>query len=508
VLQETEYRADARSTSKPHVTRRIISGLTKVLERHRFALAAFLIPLTIRAIPEIIAGPYPIGYDTIGSYVPFMYDWAGGNFKQQFNPLIGGWIVYAIFGVVYISSHVDPVLLAKISAPALYGVLGFSQYFFSRKVLNWKTSKSLLFVIITSIYFVSLRVSWDLFRNTLALVILFPSLVVNNNLSNHRRVALLSVLVWLVVATHLLVGTLLLGIMIFQILELRGHRLPRTLAILPGGLQFTTSLAGFQLQGTNLFTLQNSAAEPLASYAFLIYIILPLLPMATFGFRQVRNKLLRYWTLVCIVGVVISTTPIATSSEIVTSDRWALMTCIPIAIFAVEGFTRLNLRYKTIHITVNRTLQASWISLILVLSVSFLILPAAQALPYFDYFAPTSMLQSTVPLQDSQSIVAAINWLSINGKPSAAIMADHAMYGWFREYFHGNISVISFVPGITLQQELEQTLQKGYTNVYTIWWVDHLGLYGEPTVPVGFALAHMEDRIGVFIYVQSSATSA
>src|SRR5713226_9737751 len=48
---------------------------TKILE-HRFALLAFLIPLGIRAIPEIIAGPYPIGYDSIASYVPLMHTWA------------------------------------------------------------------------------------------------------------------------------------------------------------------------------------------------------------------------------------------------------------------------------------------------------------------------------------------------------------------------------------------------------------------------------------------------
>ncbi len=41
----------------------------------RFGLAAFLIPLAIRSIPEIIVGPYPVGWDTIAFYVPDTLDW-------------------------------------------------------------------------------------------------------------------------------------------------------------------------------------------------------------------------------------------------------------------------------------------------------------------------------------------------------------------------------------------------------------------------------------------------
>jgi hypothetical protein len=48
----------------------IPAGLLSGLRRHKFGLAAFLIPLFIRSIPEILVGPYPIGWDTITFYVP------------------------------------------------------------------------------------------------------------------------------------------------------------------------------------------------------------------------------------------------------------------------------------------------------------------------------------------------------------------------------------------------------------------------------------------------------
>jgi hypothetical protein len=45
----------------------------------KFGLAAFLIPLCIRAVPEIIVGPYHVGFDTIAFYAPNTLDWAMGK---------------------------------------------------------------------------------------------------------------------------------------------------------------------------------------------------------------------------------------------------------------------------------------------------------------------------------------------------------------------------------------------------------------------------------------------
>jgi hypothetical protein len=57
-----------------------------MLRSSRFALAAFLIPLFIRSIPEILVGPYPIGWDTIAFYVPNTLDWATGKTEFQSAP--------------------------------------------------------------------------------------------------------------------------------------------------------------------------------------------------------------------------------------------------------------------------------------------------------------------------------------------------------------------------------------------------------------------------------------
>ncbi len=58
--------------------------LQRGLYHYRFGLVAFLIPLMVRAIPEIIVGPYPVGFDTIAFYVPNTLDWAMGKIKYTY----------------------------------------------------------------------------------------------------------------------------------------------------------------------------------------------------------------------------------------------------------------------------------------------------------------------------------------------------------------------------------------------------------------------------------------
>src|SRR3989442_8701200 len=56
-----------------------VSRIISSIRRYKFALAAFLLPFTVRAIPEVIAGPYPIGWDIIAFYVPNTLDMAAGR---------------------------------------------------------------------------------------------------------------------------------------------------------------------------------------------------------------------------------------------------------------------------------------------------------------------------------------------------------------------------------------------------------------------------------------------
>ena len=477
----------------------LLNGCLDKLIRYRFFVVAFAIPLGIRALPEILAGPYPIGYDTIASYVPLMLDWGSGNLRG-FSPLIGGWLIFGVLGMMYSATRIDPILIAKAAGPVLYGILGVAEYFFARRSLGWEPKKCLLFLVITSFYFVSLRVSLDLFRNTLGTALLLLALAVGRDVKTPRNAIIFASLAWLVTATHLLVATLLFG-MIFIETVASPTQFRKVLLAIPGIAQYTVSLIGLTLGGVTTFSNGELTIPSVTPYVYLAYIFLPIIPMAALGFRRVRAPSLVQWLFVCGIGFVASTSSLALSVQLVSPDRWALMMIIPLGAYACSGISRWTWRNHQ-RFRFPSTIFPAWIMIVLVMGLTFMILPASQAFPYYRYFEPTSMEQSTIPAQDSPNVINAIEWLSSNIRPSDGFMAHHAIYGWAREYFRASNPLIWYYPGTTLNEALQATIQLGYTRIYTVWWANGQGWYGQPSVPPGFLLVQRFGDFGVFLYTK------
>src|SRR3989441_4098729 len=134
-----------------------LESLGRMVRSYRFALAAFLLPLFIRSIPEILVGPYPIGWDTIAFYVPNTLDWAAG--KAGFIEILGtAPLMYMISVPIYLLTRVNPVWIFKIMGPVLYGCMAWALYRFLRVSLSWQGRQALGGVLLTSLYFVTLRI--------------------------------------------------------------------------------------------------------------------------------------------------------------------------------------------------------------------------------------------------------------------------------------------------------------------------------------------------------------
>lgn len=476
---------------------RVLFASRAFLIKNKFALASLLVPALIRAVPEIIAGPYPIGYDTITSYVPFMQDWSAVGIGSHFTSKAGGWLLFVLFGLAYSTARIDPLTIVKVAAPTLYGLLGFSEFIFAEKVLKWEKQKSFLLVSVASIYFVSLRISWDLFRNTLGLVLMLFALVVGTQQMSKKRLVGFSALILTVAFTHLLVATLLVSLVLIESIYNRLD-LGRILSTIPATIVCATSLIGFQAQGITAVGQGLNESGSLSLYAFSLYAFLPLLPMALLGRRMLHSSLMKWWLVICGFGLILGTTPVSISSQLVPPERWTLMMFLPLTVFSVEGFSRVR---KSVSLGGFRSLiRTGWILLLLVLFVGYAGLQAESAFPYYAYFVPTSMLQSTVPLHNSQDVVNSFQWLSANIQPGYTIMALNPIYGWAREYFTGNAVVIGYAPGTTFDAALHQTLEMGNTRIYTVWWANGQGWYSDPTPPAGFVLQHQSGQFGVFLY--------
>ena len=140
-------------------------------KRYIFPLLAFIIPLAVRIIPEILMGPYIVGFDTMGFYVPNTLLWLHNGINW------GNFIATApLFYLIYlpiISFGGSPVLALKMISPLLLGFLGLSIYTYAKKGLSWSPSKSVFVALLGTIYFVALRTSWDQLREELGLIFFF-----------------------------------------------------------------------------------------------------------------------------------------------------------------------------------------------------------------------------------------------------------------------------------------------------------------------------------------------
>ncbi len=67
----------------------IMRAVRAVLKRPKIPLLlSFLIPAVFRAIPEILAGPYPIGFDTVTWYAPIIAEAQRNGLGSAFNLII------------------------------------------------------------------------------------------------------------------------------------------------------------------------------------------------------------------------------------------------------------------------------------------------------------------------------------------------------------------------------------------------------------------------------------
>ena len=106
-------------------------------------------------------GPYPVGFDTIAFYVPNTLDWAAG--KAGFLEMLGtAPLMYMISVPAYLLLRVNPVWIFKIMGPVLYGAMILALFRFLQSGLGWGERRSLGGAVLTSLYFVTLRVGCDM----------------------------------------------------------------------------------------------------------------------------------------------------------------------------------------------------------------------------------------------------------------------------------------------------------------------------------------------------------
>jgi len=491
----------------------------RITKPETFPLLAFLLPLVMRAIPEILMGPYIVGFDTLGYYVPTTLVWLRDG--------VGFWSFLAMAPFFYAllmgftAVGVPIVASLKVLSPLLLGFLGVTVYFYANKTLAWSPKKSLLVVLFATLYFVALRVSWDMLRSELALIFLFVTLIFLKKDGNPlRNGVLLSLAMLSVVFAHQLIAVIMFAIVLVTIVRLYLNKeivgLRRLIACsVPAAALFllivyASYVSSSQFSVVSGFLGQSSegflALFGFASYTdlvvdtlgFLVFCYLPLLPLVVLGVKRFGSNLqLNAWVLCVFIALV---SAIANVFIAVLPYRWILLLMCPLAFYAAEGFAGLKVNAHKAGIGV----------MLATLSVSFMVLPNSLAFPYFGLFTlyvPSSMLQNTVSLSDSQDTVNALHWVRENMSSDARLLVHDVFYGWASL----TVNKSQLIPyGYDKPETVAHKLVENSSGsqLYLIWWVNGSGWHNEPTVSSAFGEVYESGRIAIFTYYASAYANA
>ena len=458
----------------------------ELIRRHKLALAAFLVPLSIRTIPEILSGPYPVGWDIVAYYIPSTIDIASGS-MNLWEIITSAPTLYAIAVPVYFLTKANLVLIFKVLGPILYGLLGWSIFWFCQRRLHWSGSKALYSVLFISTYFVTLRISWDAYHMELglALFLLGESIteVPDSIKSTLGKVSLLS----LAVLSNQLVGVIVVGT---QFATLLRPSIRRNLRLIP--FQFPpVALFLFILYATMQTSIGPglSVLGPVASasnlttnLSFSFYGYIFVFPLLLFGFKLRERSVFAPWIILCGIGLVLSLLPGHVFQDI--GYRWVLLLSLPLLIIAYEGYSKL--RVSSAFMT-RKWAGLLRVAVLICLSSSatlYAVLPAQSALPFYTMFpqyVPSSMVQSSLPTSDYPNVVNAMLWVDSHLSSDSVLITQQAFYGWARSYLSPDKQVVNSLLA-SPNSVIGET--ESFTHVFTIWWVSGTGWF-QSSSPVG-----------------------
>jgi len=476
-----------------------------------YSVLSIFIPLFVRALPEVFMGSYLVGFDTIAYYVPTVWRWVNHSFS--FWEFFGS--APLIYFLTYVSAlaGVPLTVSLKILPPVLYGVLSFAIFSFAVKSLEWPCRRGLFVSMFSTLYFVGLRVSWDMLRCVLGLIFLFFLLrFLHECLRGFRwrLFGVLSVLGVFVVLAHQLVSVILFVIVSVLVLEnfmkgLYSFAFKLFAACVPAFVLFIVIVyadyvvlpgynGDFVVMGLsdwlNLMGYSSTVDMTVHTICFLFFCYLPILPLIFMGARRFRGLEFKVWVAWCFVGMLLPFfSPFAPLGY-----RWVLLLNFPFAFFAIEGFRKINRRFF-------KGFFAVFLSL---LSFSFVFLPAEMAFPYFNFFLqyfPSSMLQNSVSLRDCEDVVKALKWVDDNVGYNSVLMVHDAFYGWALLYT-GKVEILRY--GYADPESFASNLTgKGYRRLYLVWWIPGLGWHGQACLPSSFTMVYRAGRMAVYEFKAS-----
>ena len=407
-------------------------------EKHA-ALVVFILCIALRAAPELIAYPYPIGYDVINYYIPTVT-----NFEDKWDIVSKQFPLYVTFlYIVSITTGLPAYSVIVAVIIAMTGIFGVSIFYLGRTLLKLGISHSVFIAIFAILQLAVLRTTWDFHRDIFALTtMIFVFSLLSRNNAGWKPLALILGLTTLTVAADRMVGALFsVSVAVYAIVTRRRDiALTGILAIamfyvLAVSTQSTPDIK--TITSTEIPQNNKELKEfynPIDLLLFFIVVNGLLLAAAAIGFLNIKNTLLKIPLLVCLMG---SFSWLAfPENRYLLADRWIILAGIFLSVFAGYGILHLirNMRRRF-------TIAGCILGAFAVLGVSFAIIPHHSATALYgiiglhsEHLPPLTMQFNSIDVEDNDELLSAIAWINKNTEQDALIVGQNHWRGFMELY--------------------------------------------------------------------------
>ena len=401
----------------------------------------FLLGCFLRIIPDLIAYPYPVGYDIINYYIP-LADKLNTIFQNdsfQFYP----YLLYTFKSFIPLNPQGLMISLSSIT----YGIFSVSIYLLL-KGLNLKPA---LFMTLFILFQISaLRTTWDLQKDILALS--FTFLIIYLILEDRKayffniRIILFGIIISLVILTLLtdnMIGFLLIiSLSIYFAIKKDIKYIISLTIIIISIISFLVVVDNTKNDSlinsiNHILTgniKENENYTPLNLGILFIMMNILSLPLFIYGLKYLHELLLYIPLSMALLGSF--TWIVLPYSAILLPDRWIIISGIFMSIFSSYGLIRLFSNYKD---KPNYKILLPIMSFYIIIGLFYMILPYDYAFPiygifaeYTHFFVPSTMQFNSINIVDNKDLSIAIDWLNNHTNPKSIIYGDSYLSGWMK----------------------------------------------------------------------------
>jgi hypothetical protein len=401
-------------------------------------LIVFSVALVLRLIPEILAYPYPIGYDVINYYLPILknFDDYSATISNQFPLYIS--LIHTISSTM----NVDPRIVITSAVVLLYGLFSLVILSISNKLLHLDNLQSVFLSIFVIFQFSVLRTSWDLHKDLFAITLAFLCLYYIEKSQNYRKmIAVIIPLGILIVLADRMIGFLFsISLIISSIMK--RDRILGSIAIfiiIVFGFFLITNFdpisTNLQLAG-NKYKI-NEIYNPVNLIVLFLVMNAILLPAGVVGLLKSKSTV-NIFKIPFFISLVASFSWVVfPNTSAFLPDRWITIFSIFLSLFSGYGFVLLI--EKGYFAISNKKLNNYLMILIpfIILGSAFAMSPNNSYLniygifhPYISQYGPLTMQYNSISLPESGSLLSAIEWINNHTQEGSVIMGSKHLRGW------------------------------------------------------------------------------